>query len=216
MELFSLTACLMVIAVLLNSSPRHVQQNGDRLSETVELVLACQAGDRQAFNRLVLLYQTRIYNLALNYVKTPEEAKDLTQDIFVTAYRSLPSLREAQKFSAWLNQVALNHCRNRYRKLQRRGYFTSTSTDDIIVPELLSTDNPEQNLERYERIQLVRTAIASLPETEKEILVLRDLQDLTYEEISETLELPLGTVKSKLNRARHALKNKIKHILSTP
>ena len=208
-------ACLMVIAVLLNSSPSHVQQNGEPLSETAELVMACQAGDRQAFNRLVLLYQTRIYNLALNYVKTPEEAKDLAQDIFVTAYRSLPSLREPPKFSAWLNQVALNHCRNRYRKLKRRGYFTSSSTDDIIVPELTSTDTPEHNLERDERIQLVRTAIATMPETEKEILILRDLQDLTYEEISETLGLPLGTVKSKLNRARHTLKNKITHILST-
>ncbi len=193
-----------------------MQQNGDTFAKTTELVLACQAGDKQAFNRLVLLYQTRIYNLALNYVKTPEEAKDLAQDIFVTAYRSLPSLREATKFSAWLNQLTINHCRNRYRKLQRRGYFTSTSTDDIVVPALLSTDTPEGNLERDERISLVRTAIAALPEAEKEIIILRDLQDLSYEEISATLELPLGTVKSKLNRARHTLKNKIKHLLSTP
>ncbi|MDH3359967.1 MAG: sigma-70 family RNA polymerase sigma factor [Desulfobulbaceae bacterium] len=216
MELFSLTMCLMVIGVLLNSSPGHVQQNNDRLAETIELVMACQAGNRQAFNRLVVLYQTRIYNLALNYVKTPEEANDLVQDIFVTTYRSLPSLREPPKFSAWLNQLALNHCRNRYRKLQRSGFFTSTSTDDIIVPELLSSDTPEHNMERDERIKMVRKVIASMPETEKEIIILRDLQELSYEEISDTLGLPLGTVKSKLNRARHTFKNKIKHLLSTP
>ena len=216
MELFTLTACLMVIVVLLNNSPGHLQQNGDTFSKTAELVLACQAGDKQAFNRLVILYQSRIYNLALNYVKTPEEAKDLAQDIFVTAYRSLPNLREATKFSAWLNQLTINHCRNRYRKLQRRGYFTSTSTDDIVVPALLSTDTPERNLERDQRINLVRTAIAALPEAEKEIIILRDLQDFSYDEISETLGLPLGTVKSKLNRARHTLKNKIKHLLSKP
>jgi len=207
----------MVIAVLLNSSPEHLQQNDNlRRSDTTDLVLACQAGDKQAFNRLVLLYQARIYNLALGYVKTTDEAKDLSQDIFVTVYRSLPTLREATKFSAWLNQLALNHCRNRYRKLQRRGFFTSTSTDDIIVPALTSTNTPERNMEKDERIKLVRTAISAMPETEKEIIILRDLQDFTYDEISEALGLPLGTVKSKLNRARHTLKNKLKHLLKTP
>ena len=216
MELFTLAACLMVIVVNLNNSPGHLQHSDNTRTETTELVLACQAGDRQAFNRLVLLYQTRIYNLALNYVKTSEEAKDLAQDIFITAYRALPNLREATKFSAWLNQLALNHCRNRYRKLQRRGYFTSSSTDDVIVPELMSTSTPEHNIEKNERINLVRTAIAAMPEAEKEIIIMRDLQDFTYEEISETLSLPLGTVKSKLNRARHTLKNKIKHLLNKP
>lgn len=217
MELFILTACLMVIAVLLNSSPEHLQQEENpRRADITGLVLACQAGDNQAFNRLVLLYQTRIYNLALGYVKTPDEAKDLTQDIFVTAYRSISTLREAQKFSAWLNQLALNHCRNRYRKLQRRGYFTSSSIDDVITPELTVTETPDRKLEKDERVNLVRSAIMTMPETEKEIIILRDLQDLTYEEISEALRLPLGTVKSKLNRARHNLKNKIKHLLNTP
>lgn len=200
----------------MNNPSEHLQQNIDRGAETARLVLACQGGDKQAFNRLVLLYQTRIYNLALNYVKTPEEAKDLAQDIFVTAYRALPSLREAEKFSAWLNQLALNHCRNRYRKLQRRGYFTSTSTDDLIVPELISIASPDRLLEQGERDALVRTVIAAMPEAEKEIIILRDLQELSYEEISETLGLPLGTVKSKLNRARLTFKNKIKHIISSP
>ncbi|MDH4322376.1 MAG: sigma-70 family RNA polymerase sigma factor [Desulfobulbaceae bacterium] len=201
----------------MNNQPEHLQQNDSgRGADIAELVLACQAGEKQAFNRLVLLHQTRIYNLALNYVKTPEEAKDLAQDIFVTAYRALPSLREAEKFSAWLNQLAMNHCRNRYRKLQRRGYFTSTSTDDIIVPELIATNSPDRLLERDERDNLVRTVIAAMPAAEKEIIILRDLQELSYEEISETLGVPLGTVKSKLNRARHTFKNKIKHLLSTP
>ncbi len=201
----------------MNNPPEHLQQNDTgRGTEIAKLVQSCQGGDKQAFNRLVLLHQTRIYNLALNYVKTPEEAKDLAQDIFVTAYRALPSLREADKFSAWLNQLAMNHCRNRYRKLQRRGYFTSTSTDDIIVPELIATNSPDRLLERNERDSLVRTIIAAMPAAEKEIIILRDLQELSYEEISETLGVPLGTVKSKLNRARHTFKNKIKHLLGTP
>jgi len=85
--------------------------------ETAELVKAVRKGDSQRFNRLVILYQTGIYNLALNYLKLPEEAKDITQDIFITAYRSLSRLRDDSKFSAWLYQIAVNHCRNRLKKL---------------------------------------------------------------------------------------------------
>jgi len=217
MELFTLTACLSTIAVLLSNTPGTVsQEDNAATTETVALIRAWRNGDMQAFNRLVTLYQVRIYNLALNYVKSSEEAKDLAQDIFITVYRSLPNLRDETKFSAWLHQLALNHCRNRYRKLRRRGYFNSDSVDDCFGPELASPDNPSRELEQKERDRLVRATIAAMPEAEKEIIMLRDLQELSYEEISEALELPLGTVKSKLNRARNTFKNRIKNLLRTP
>ncbi len=200
----------------MNDTPRGVSEDNSAASDTAELVRAWRGGDPQAFNRLVLLYQSRIYNLALNYVKTNEEAKDLAQDIFVTVFKSLPNLRDENKFSAWLHQLALNHCRNRYRKLRRRGYFNSTSVDDDFGAELAAPDDPSRNLEQKERNALVRATIAAMPEAEKEILILRDLQELSYEEISETLGVPLGTVKSKLNRARLTFKNRIKHLLRTP
>ncbi|MDH5298946.1 MAG: sigma-70 family RNA polymerase sigma factor [Desulfobulbaceae bacterium] len=216
MELFTLAACLFVTVVLLNNPAGHLRQDDEPATETTELVRAWRNGDPLAFNRLVQTHQFRIYNLALNYVKTQEEAKDLAQDIFVTVYRSLPTLRDETKFSAWLYQLAINHCRNRYRRLQRQGYFSSSSIDDTFAPELVSTDNPARELEQKEQDNLVRTVIAAMPETEKEILILRDLQELSYEEISEALGLPLGTVKSKLNRARTSFKNRIKLLLRTP
>lgn len=184
--------------------------NTDELSE---LVRAAKAGEVRAFDKLVLLYQTKIYNLALNYVKQEEEAKDLAQDIFVTVYKSIATLKDDSKFSSWLFQVALNHCRNRYKKLQRRGFFSSQSIDDPdSYIQLATEDNPGSNAERRDLQKIVRQAIAAMPEAEKEIILLRDIQELSYEEISTVLKIPLGTVKSKLNRARTALKNNLKHL----
>lgn len=179
--------------------------------ETAELVENFLNGEQQAFNRLVLLYQTKIYNLALNYVKSSEEAKDLAQDVFVTVYRSLPKLREKEKFSSWLFQIAVNHCRNRYKKLSRRGFFSNLSIDDDdTYIQLTGDESPEKSLQKQNTINLVRSTIDSMGDAEKEILILRDLQELSYDEISTILDIPLGTVKSKLNRARTSLKDRLK------
>ncbi|MCB2182217.1 MAG: sigma-70 family RNA polymerase sigma factor [Desulfobulbaceae bacterium] len=179
--------------------------------ETATLVEAFLDGDSQAFNRLVLLYQTKIYHLALNYVKSQEEAKDLAQDVFITVYKALPKLREKAKFSSWLYQIAINHCRNRYKKLNRRGFFSNISLDDDeTYMQLQGDEGPEQLLQRKNTVNLVRSTINSMGKTEKEILLLRDLQELSYDEISTILDIPLGTVKSKLNRARTSLKDRLK------
>lgn len=190
---------------------------GKRISmpfkEAPDLVRAFRQGEHQAFNRLVTLYQRKIYNLALGYVKQEDEAKDLAQDIFVTVFRQIDKLKDDNKFGAWLYQLALNHCRNRYQKLRRRGFFTNQSLDDPETELNLSSGaTPEKDYERQNTVRLVREAIASLTPAEKEVILLRDLQELSYEEISEILALPLGTVKSKLNRARLALKNRLKHL----
>jgi RNA polymerase sigma-70 factor, ECF subfamily len=182
--------------------------------EAAELVQAFRQGDTQAFNRLVGLYQNKVYNLAYSYVKDQEEAKDLAQDIFVTVYRSLPGLKDPAKFSSWLYQTAINQCRNRYRRLRRRGFFETRSIDDEESPlQLASDESLEKNIEEQQTAGILRAELAKMPETEKEILILRDLQGLSYEEIGEALHLPLGTVKSKLNRARLALKDRLRHLL---
>lgn len=187
--------------------------NEELQSETEQLVQAFLAGDKQAFNRLVLLYQAKVYNLALNYVKSPEEANDLAQDIFVTVYKSLGNLRERNKFTSWLYQIAINHCRNRYKKLSRRGYFSNISLDDEeTFIQIVGDEGPEKTLQQENTIRIVRSAIDAMGEAEKEILILRDLQELAYEEISAILDIPLGTVKSKLNRARSSLKDRLKKI----
>ncbi len=183
-------------------------------SETSLLVRAFREGDKQAFNRLVLLYQDRIYNLVFNYLKNTEEAKDITQDVFITVHRSIGSLKEISKFKSWLYQIAINHCRNRYKSLKRKGYFSSYSIDDPDAFLQLSTgETPEIDNERRDTVELVRNTISNMPEQDREIIMLRDIQELSYDEISSILDLPLGTVKSRLNRARLALKDKLKNIL---
>ncbi|MBU1639343.1 MAG: sigma-70 family RNA polymerase sigma factor [Proteobacteria bacterium] len=209
MELFFLLAPLLLIAAF-SLNAQDVMAD-DAPDETTTLVRAVLQGDKQSYNRLVLLYQSRIYNLAFNYVKNEEEAKDLAQDIFVTAYKALYKLRDDTKFGAWLYQIGLNHCRNRYKRLKRRGYFTNKSLDDETISlQLTSGETPEHELEQQRTITLVRDTIATMNDGEKEILMLRDLQGMPYEEISEILDIPLGTVKSKLSRARTSLKNKLK------
>ena len=213
MELFFLILPLLVIATFGVNAQGEGSEPPD---ETTTLVRAVRQGDKQAYNRLVLLYQSRIYNLAFNYVKNEEEAKDLGQDIFVTAYKALPRLRDDTKFGAWLYQIGLNHCRNRYKRLRRRGFFTNTSLDDDNSSlQLAGGETPENELEQQHIINLVRDTIATLNDSEKEIIMLRDLQGLPYDEIGEILDIPLGTVKSKLSRARTSLKNKLKRIYPT-
>jgi len=213
MELFFLAACLLGINFLIH----RPQQTAVRLQlreKTTELVRSFRAGEKKAFDQLVELYQNKIYTLALNYVKQTEEAKDLTQDIFVTVFRAMPTLQDDTKFSPWLYQIAVNHCRNRYKKLQRRGFFSSYSLDDPESPlQVEAGIQPDDLAERRNIMKVILETIDTMTEAEKEILYLRDIQDLAYDEISNVLDIPLGTVKSKLNRARNSLKNKLKNIL---
>ncbi len=211
MEPLGIALCLSITILLAVGPPTN---GTDVKTEATRLLRAFRRGDKKAFDRIVLLLQDKIYNLTLNYVKQAEEAQDLTQDIFVTAYRALPSLKDDTKFVAWLYQIAVNHCRNRYKRLQRRGFFNSLSVDEPELPlHLASDDEPYKNVERRDILRVVLAAMETMSESDREILQLRDLQHLSYEEISQALDLPLGTVKSKLNRARLKLKNKLRHVV---
>lgn len=212
LELFWVSACLLLIIASYINGPAAANRSKDLKEETSRLINDIRNGKVEAFSRLVELYQTRLYNFTFNYLKHPEEAKDVTQDIFVSVYRSLSGLKDVSKFSSWLYQIALNHCRNRYKKLKRTGYFNSQSIDDPeSFVQLTSNNSPGDQVERQEVINIVRTTISEMKKQEKEILMLRDMQELSYEEISAILSIPIGTVKSKLNRARTALKNRLKH-----
>jgi RNA polymerase sigma-70 factor (ECF subfamily) len=143
-----------------------------------------------------------------------EEAKDLAQDVFISVFESIKDLKEEIKFDGWLTQITLNHCRNRWKYLKRRQYFSSDSMDDPIetedgsVPRAVydPSDNPEILFEKKMIQQWIQRGLMELKEDRRELLVLRDLQGFSYEEMSESLGLPEGTIKSKLHRARMDLK----------
>ena len=179
--------------------------------ETIE---SCKAGDSKAFEAIVLCYQKRVFNIAYRMLGNLEEAKDLAQEVFLSVFDSIKNLREEIKFDGWLTQITLNHCRNRWKYLKRRYYFASDSLDDPVetedgaVPIQICdpSDGPETLYEKKVIEQSIQRGLMKLKEDQRELIVLRDLQGYSYEEIGKLFHLPGGTVKSKLHRARMDLK----------
>ena len=178
-------------------------------------IARCKAGDRNAFEKIVLFYQKRVYNYAFRMLGNKEEARELSQEVFVSVYRSIRDLKEDAKFEGWLKQITLNHCRNRWKFLKRRQYYNTDSMDDPIDTEegtmerpfFDPSDNPAIRYEKKMVQEWVQRGLLRLKEEQRELIVLRDLQELSYGEIGQLLGLPEGTVKSKLHRARMDLKD---------
>ncbi len=179
-----------------------------------EVIEGCKAGDRKAFEKIVLFYQKRVLNYAYRMLGNMEEAKELAQEIFVSVFESISELREPAKFDAWLKQVSLNHCRNRWKYLKRRHYFSTDSMDDPIETEdgemaksfSDPSDPPDTVFEKKQVQEWLQEGLLQLKEDQRELVVLRDIQGLSYDEIGKALNLAEGTVKSKLHRARMELK----------
>jgi RNA polymerase sigma-70 factor, ECF subfamily len=179
-----------------------------------EVIESCKAGDEKAFAEIVFHYQKKVFNIAYRMLGNLEEAKDLAQEVFISVFESIKDLKEEIKFDAWLTQITLNHCRNRWKYLKRRQYFNSDSLDDPIETEdgnmpraiVDPSDNPETLYEKKMIQQFIQRGLLKLKEDQRELLVLRDLQGFSYEEMGELLGLPEGTIKSKLHRARMNLK----------
>jgi RNA polymerase sigma-70 factor (ECF subfamily) len=179
-----------------------------------EVIENCKSGDERAFAEIVIHRQKKVFNIAYRMLGNLEEAKDLAQEVFISVFESIKDLKEEVKFDAWLTQITLNHCRNRWKYLKRRQYFNSDSLDDPIetedgdMPKAIydPSDNPETLFEKKMIQQLIQRGLQKLKEDQRELLVLRDLQGFSYEEMGELLGLPEGTIKSKLHRARVDLK----------
>lgn len=175
-----------------------------------ELVSAAKAGDQQAFEQLVLDNQNRIYSLAVRLVGDREEAFDLAQEAFVKAWQGLPSFQGESSFATWIYRLATNVCIDYLRKQKRRRQVESeVSLDDEELSWTEPADwsqDPHRQLERSEQGRALARGLEALPEQQRQILVLRELSGLSYQEIAGKLDLDLGTVKSRIARARMALR----------
>jgi len=207
--------CLTIASVSL-SGPSVSGSDEDEV-----LVQRCVKGDREAFNRLVVKYQKKVFGVAYRFVGDQEEANDLAQEVFMAAYQNLKNFRGDSKFSTWLFQIATNRGKNRFKYLKRRGFFTnkgSAETDEEgDYSQRAFTDHnagPEELLSSNQIRQAVVEAIDALEPDHKEIVILRDIEGFSYEEIARMLNLPEGTTKSRLHRARMVVKEKLKKVLS--
>jgi RNA polymerase sigma-70 factor (ECF subfamily) len=170
-----------------------------------DLVARCRAGDREAFAELVRKYQNRILTLATRMLDNRSEAEDVAQDIFIKVFQSLHDFRGASRFSTWLYRITVNHCLN-YIRRRTRQQQTLVGAESSEWMQESPAGNPHKRLEQKERWVLVQAKLQVLSPEHRTIILLRDFEGLSYEEIADVLQLETGTVKSRLHRARMELK----------
>jgi RNA polymerase sigma-70 factor (ECF subfamily) len=180
------------------------------------LIRASLSGDRRAFETLYHKYQSQIYGTLAQRMSDRDTIDDLMQDTFFRAYRSLHTFKGQAAFSTWLTQIALNVYRSHLRSQQvRQNWVHQTEDPEIVhnvIRDLIPDALPDQIVEKRERIQLVHQSIQNLPERYRKAMWLRYVMDWSYEEITQALRVPLGTVKTWLCRARRQLKNEFRKL----
>src|SRR5215212_9187927 len=183
----------------------------------ISLVHRVQRGDKGAFDALVLKYQHKVVKLVMRYVRNPAEAEDIAQEAFIKAYRALPQFRGDSAFYTWLYRIAINTAKNAIVSRDRSPIEYDL---DLQNPEesydvqgrLKDSETPEALVMTEEIRTTVNTAIDALPEDLRTAIVLRELEGLSYEEIAATMECPVGTVRSRIFRAREAIDHRLREV----
>jgi RNA polymerase sigma-70 factor (ECF subfamily) len=200
-----------------------LQENGHPLSDREldqQLVERVQHGDKQAFGLLVTKYQRKLHRLLARLVRDPAEVEDLAQETFIKAYRALASFRGESAFYTWLYRIGLNTAKNHLVAQGRR--VPAASGLDVEEAEnfaggerLHDLDTPERQLMTRQIAATVQDAMAVLPEELREAITLRELEGLSYEEIANVMGCPIGTVRSRIFRAREAIATRLRPLLGT-
>ena len=178
------------------------------------LISKIKAGDREAFSALVENYQSKIINMSYGMLSDQEDAYDAAQEVFIKVFRSIDSFEEKSSFSTWIYRITVNVCNDMLRKRQRKisalSLYSSTDDDEEKVLEIKDDAPTPQDAAEINETQLeVWRAISELSDEYKTVITLFDLEGLSYDEISSIIKVPVGTVKSRLSRARAALKKNL-------
>jgi len=181
------------------------------------LIRRVQHGDRSAFDLLVIKYQHRILKLVMRYVRDPSEALDVVQEAFIKAYRAAPSFRGDSAFYTWLYRITTNTAKNYLITAGRRpvcyGLDLQDPKQNEVFAKLKDTDTPEGLTLSEEIRQTVNSAIQDLPEDLQTAILLREIEGMSYEDIAQVMECPMGTVRSRIFRAREAIDKRINPLL---
>ena len=186
-----------------------------------KLIRRLKQRDEEAFRQVVLLYQQKVFGLVYRMIGDRQEAEDISQEVFITVFKSIDSFRGESKFSTWLFRISTNLCKNRLKYLRRRARDRTQPLDKTPPGEMNHTPlapapvTPDKVAQGRQLEAALQTAVRELDEEHRVLIVLRDLQGLPYSEISEITGLNQGTVKSRLHRARVALKNKVRRRYDT-
>jgi RNA polymerase sigma-70 factor (ECF subfamily) len=183
----------------------------------IDLVKRVQKGDKKAFDPLVIKYQQRIANLISRFIRDPDEVLDVTQEAFIKAYRALPNFRGDSQFYTWLYRVAINTAKNHLATLSRRppqGDIEAEIAEQMDMgTRLKEQETPERLAEEADLKAVILESIDKLPEELKTALILREIDGLSYDEIAEAMDCPIGTVRSRIFRAREAVDKAIKPLM---
>ena len=191
--------------------------SGVEESTDQQLVDQVMAGNKNAFNLLVMRYQHRVAALIARFVQDPQEVEDVAQEAFIKAYRALPLFRGDSAFYTWLYRIAVNTAKNYLVARSRRPPAQDLEIDEVEPTEtgsvLREIESPEGSLSTSELKVAIEAALDSLPEELKTAFILREFSGLSYEDIAEVMDCPVGTVRSRIFRAREAIDRKIRELM---
>jgi len=192
---------------------------GDREVDQ-ELVLRAQHGEKRAYELLVMKYQRKLGRLLSRWVRDPAEVEDVTQEAFIKAYRALPSFRGESAFYTWLYRIAINTAKNYLVALGRRAPTTTGFDNEEAegfedAEQLRDANTPESEMEGKQIAAVVNKAMNALPEDLRTAITLREIEGLSYDEIASVMNCPIGTVRSRIFRAREAIATELRPLLGT-
>jgi RNA polymerase sigma-70 factor (ECF subfamily) len=202
-------------------SNKVIEREGATIDEDAGLVFSCKKGDLDAFESLVRKYEKKMLNISFRICGSHEDACEIVQDAFVSAYRNIKNFRGQSRFLTWLTAITINFSKNRLKQLKARNTHEPVSIDDPIQTEdgQVAADPPSNEptildqMERQDVQRKVQDCIEALEPDFREVIVLRDMQDFSYDEISNMLRVREGTIKSRLFRAREAVKDCLKRAM---
>jgi RNA polymerase sigma-70 factor (ECF subfamily) len=179
---------------------------------TDEIIERCLDGDQAAWESIVRMYRRKVFNVAYKFVGRHDQAEDLTQDVFLKLYKSLDTFDRRANFQTWLISVSRNLCIDHYRAVRKERETINRDVDPSDFAPASPDTRADTQLEQRDRVKLLRRALDKLAPTLRTAVMLRDIQELTYQEIADRLHLPEGTVKSRINRGRTELARQIQRL----
>ena len=176
---------------------------------TDRLIEACLDGDQRAWDAIVRKYRRRVFNVAYKFVGKHDEAEDLSQEIFLKVYKALDTFDRRANFQTWLISISRNLCIDHYRRVRKERETVDRNVDAAELSPIAKGPDPLARLQHLDRRELLKRGMLALPDSLRTAVLLRDIQDLSYHEIAKRLDLPEGTVKSRINRGRNELARQI-------